>query len=103
MAERLGVEYSAEGVKVLGTFLENDGESWFSLLPATAALPKVSQARLEKATAFGNVLLRVLEHDNTDFAAGPAVWHLLRTSLACALDFDTHIIPTAAFATACGA
>ena len=65
-------------------------------------MPAVTQARVDKALHLGEVLLKTIESGSRQHSVAPAVWHLLRTVLNVALDYDSHILAWQPLWTACG-
>ena len=92
LAAELGCQYSCSGVTILGSeYAWEDAGSWFSF-SESAELPAVVQKRLDKAMGLADCLERMLEQSSYTQPVPQAAWHIARTVLNVALDFDSHCI-----------
>ena len=102
IAAEIGCAFTSEGVAVLGSEHAHDAGAWFSVEEGEGRLPAVTQARVDRALHLGEVLLKTIESGSRQHSVAPAVWHLLRTVLNIALDYDSHILAWQPLWTACG-
>ena len=92
LAAELGCQYSCSGVTILGSeYAWDDAGSWFSF-SESVELPAVVQKRLDKALGLADCLERMLVQGSYTQPVPQAAWHIARTVLNVALDFDSHCI-----------